>query len=241
MSLIAILLVGFLLGMKHATDADHMAAVATLATDNAGVGQTIRQGVAWGIGHTLTLMMFGGLVLALGKTVPPALAQALEAAVAVMLIALGLNVLRRLVRRNVHFHVHGHPGDARQTPHFHAHSHNDGQRIGNTPRSKHALEAHEHPHGVPLRALVIGMMHGMAGTSALILLSLDAVQSLATGLAYIAVFGIGSVVGMALLSLVIAVPLRLSAASRLTGLHQGVTAVVGVAGCACGVLMIFRM
>ena len=94
---------------------------------------------------------------------------------------------------------------------------------------------------MPLRALAVGMMHGMAGTAALILLSLDAVQSLATGFAYIVLFGIGSIAGMALLSVAIAIPLRLSAARSLVWLHNGITVAVGSFSCLLGALMVYRI
>jgi high-affinity nickel permease len=105
---ISILSIGFLVGMKHATEADHVAAVATLAAGRDSFAQTLKQGMAWGIGHTATLMLFGGFVLALGTSVPPQLADALELAVGVMLIALGADVLRRVRRGRIHFHAHDH-------------------------------------------------------------------------------------------------------------------------------------
>ena len=88
MTTLSILFVGALLGMKHATDADHLAAVATLATREATLAQAVRQGVAWGVGHTLTLMLFGGAVLVLGSAIPPGVERALETAVGIMLILL---------------------------------------------------------------------------------------------------------------------------------------------------------
>ena len=235
MSLLLILFVGFMLGMKHATEADHLAAVATLASGRNTLAQTVRQGVAWGVGHTVTLMLFGGVVLALGKAIPAAMEQALEMAVAVMLIGLGADVLRRLVRQKIHFHVHDHGPETR---HGHAHSH-----AGAAPVQKvnHRLQLHGHPHAFPLRALTVGMMHGMAGSAALILLSLEAVQSFATGLAYILLFGLGSIAGMALLSIAIAVPLRLSATAGLASLHNGITVAVGSFSCLLGALMVYRI
>ena len=99
MTLTTLLLFGFLLGMKHATDADHLAAVATVASGHQSLAQTVRQGLAWGAGHTLTLLMLGGVVLALGKSIPAGLENALELAVACMLIALGVeNVEQELVQ-----------------------------------------------------------------------------------------------------------------------------------------------
>lgn len=231
MSALSILLIGLLLGMQHATEADHLAAVATLATRQASLAQTLRLGLAWGVGHTLTLMLFAGAVLALGLVISPSLEQALETAVGLMLVGLGADVLRRLRRERIHFHVHHH---APATEHVHAHSHRGD--------AAHADSPHRHQHGWrwPLRALAVGMMHGLAGSAALVLLSLQAVPSVPLGLAYIALFGVGSIVGMALLSVVIALPLRLSAA-YLSRLHHGMTALVGVGSCALGVFMVVEI
>lgn len=228
---ISILILGFLLGMKHATEADHLAAVATLATRQHSLAQTMKQGIAWGLGHTITLIVFGGVVLALGKSIPEHMAQALELGVGIMLVVLGLDVLRRLIRNRVHFHVHAHESGAQ---HVHAHSH-FGEGL-------HRSSRHDHPHSqpFPLRALAVGMMHGMAGSAALILLSLEAVQSFSMGIVYILLFGCGSIVGMALLSVVIAIPLRLSA-SRLAWLHKGMTIAVGLLSCVLGASMVYQI
>ena len=228
---LSILFIGFLLGVKHATEADHLAAVATLATRQSSVGQTLVQGAAWGVGHTATLMLFGGIVLALGRAIPENLAQALEFAVGIMLIALGIDVLQRLARRKIHFHLHRH---ATGEKHVHAHSH--------PQEGPHEASAHEHPHAgkVPLRALAVGMMHGMAGSAALIVLSLGSVQTVAAGIAYVALFGAGSILGMALLSLAIAIPLRLSA-RRLAWMHGAMTSGIGVFSCALGAFVVYHI
>jgi hypothetical protein len=154
--------------------------------------------------------------------------RVLELAVGLMLIALGGDVLRRLARQRIHFHVHSHGTGVR---HFHAHSH-----------GAHRYSQHRHTHGQkpPLRALTMGMMHGMAGSAALILLSLGAVESVASGIIYIALFGVGSIVGMALLSVAIAIPLRLSAA-YLGWLHNDLAALVGVFSCVLGITMVYRI
>lgn len=230
-----ILITGFLLGMKHATEADHLAAVATLATRQNSLAQTLRQGIAWGVGHTLTLMLFGGIVLALGTSLPESAAQGLELAVGLMLIVLGADVLRRLVQRRIHFHVHSHENNIK---HVHAHSHAHDY-VG---ASVHRYSLHQHSHGekLPLRALAVGMMHGMAGTAALILLSLGAVQSISMGLLYIVLFGVGSIIGMALLSVAIAIPLRLSA-DYLGWLHNGMVALVGGFSCVLGILLVYQI
>jgi len=232
MTSFSVLLIGFLLGLQHATEADHVAAVATLATRQNSVAQTLKQGVAWGMGHTFTLMLFGGLVLALGTAIPQHLAQVLELGVGLMLVALGADVLRRLLRQRIHVHVHSHDGGV---THVHAHSHaGDGPHVASPHR-------HAHPEKPPLRAVVIGMMHGMAGSAALILLSVGAAtQSPAMGVLYIALFGIGSIAGMALLSIAIAVPLRLSA-GHFARLHKGMTALVGGFTCALGAFIVYHI
>jgi hypothetical protein len=233
MSVATILLLGFLLGTRHALEADHLAAVATLATRSRSVGRTVGLGVAWGMGHTLTLMLFGGAVLLLGLVVPEKAAKGLEFTVGVMLAILGANVLYRLWRDRIHFHWHRH-GEG--VAHLHAHGH-----AGQT--DPHQAAQHDHVHwrwrAFPLRALMVGMVHGMAGSAALILLSLEAVDSAAWGLGYIAIFGAGSILGMALLSVAIAVPLRLTSQylSRAYGLLTGA---VGLATLALGCSMIYR-
>jgi len=228
---LSILVVGLLLGMKHATEADHLAAVATLATRAGSLGQTLRQGVAWGVGHTLTLMAFGGVVLLLGQVISPDLEQALETAVGVMLVLLGADVLRRLVRDRIHFHVHRHRGD---TVHVHAHSHRG------EGRHEDSAHRHAHPRRWPVRALAVGMMHGLAGSAALVVLTLESIPSVGLGVGYIALFGIGSIAGMALLSAAIAVPLKLSS-GYLTRVHRTMTALVGLFSCALGVAMVVQI
>jgi high-affinity nickel permease len=231
MTALSVLVVGLLLGMKHATEADHLAAVATLATRQSSLAQTLRQGLAWGVGHTLTLLLFGGAVLLLDQAISPALEQVLETAVGMMLFILGADVLRRLARDRIHFHVHRHEP---HTAHVHAHSHRG--------EGAHAESAHRHTHAGrwPLRALVVGMMHGLAGSAALVLLTLRTVPSLGLGVGYIALFGVGSIAGMALLSVVIAVPLRLSSA-YLTRLHHAMAALVGVFSCVLGAFMVIEI
>jgi hypothetical protein len=230
MNEISALLIGFLLGLKHAVDADHLVAVATLATRQHSLRQSLRQGVAWGIGHTTTLLVVCGVVLALGTSIPPGVARVLELAVGVMLVVLGGDVLRRLLRHRIHVHVHTHGAGVR---HLHAHSHAiDGA---------HTNSRHEHPHasGPPLRALAVGMTHGLAGSAALVVLSVGAVHSWAAGVALIALFGLGSIVGMACLSAAIAVPLRLSAA-RLGRVFNGLTGLIGGTSCALGLVIVYR-
>ena len=222
-----ILGVGFLLGMQHALEADHIAAVSSIAARRSHVADIVRHGLTWGLGHTLTLFAFAGAAILLGRAIPETIARPIETAVGVMLIGLGAHVLWRLWRDRVHFHKHGH-GDG--TAHFHGHSH-----AGET--MPHVRAAHAHEHGFRWRTLLIGLMHGMAGSAALLVLTVSQASNPVVGLGYVALFGIGSIIGMGALSTVIAVPLAVSA-RWLTWANRGLQGAVGLATIAIGVTTI---
>jgi hypothetical protein len=228
--MISIFLFGVLMGVRHAFEADHLAAVASLATRTRGMRGGLLQGAAWGLGHTLTLLLVGGACLLVGQAVPERWASGLEALVGVMLLALGVDVLRRSRRQRVHVHLHRH-GDG--TRHWHAHRH-EAQVAHDPGRHEHA-----HPGRLPARALAVGLVHGLAGSAALFLLTLQAVPSVGLGLAYIALFGLGSILGMAALSAVIMVPLR-AASHLMTRIQSGLEALVGVATVAIGIKILFE-
>ena len=227
--MLAILGLGFVIGLQHAMEADHLAAVASIASRQSGARDMVRHGLTWGLGHSLTLFVLAGAAFLLGSAIPDALAQALEFAVGVMLVVLGGHLLWRLWRSNLHLHVHQHEGDA---PHLHVHSHTGDA-------APHARSVHGHGHyyqgvrsrthhqGFRWRTLLVGLMHGMAGSAALLLLAMTKVKDPARGLAYILVFGLGSMVGMAILSAVIAVPLTLSA-RFITWANRGLQVAIGV-------------
>jgi hypothetical protein len=208
---VSLLLLGLALGMRHALEPDHVAAVAALATRSHTVQHTVWQGVIWGIGHTVTLLFFGGVVLALHATVPQKLAAALEFLVGMMLIVLAFDVLRGAV----HVHAHSHACDS----------------------TAHVLQCWG---AFPLRALCVGMMHGMAGTAALIVMVVGGAPSLTFGLAQIIAFGLGSIVGMAGLSLAIAVPMRWSTGT-LAPFHRVLRYAVAVATLALGSTMLYEV
>ncbi|MFH1345349.1 MAG: urease accessory protein [Pseudomonadota bacterium] len=222
-----ILGLGFLLGMQHALEADHIAAVSSIVARRSRVGDIVRHGLTWGLGHTLTLFAFAGAALLLGHAIPAHVANPLETAVGVMLVGLGAHVLWRLWRDRVHFHRHGH-GDG--TVHIHAHSHAGETR-------PHARSGHAHEHGFRWRTLLVGLMHGMAGSAALLVLAVSQAASPAIGLGYVALFGVGSMIGMAVLSTAIAVPLAVSARS-LTWANRGLQGAVGALTIAVGVTTI---
>lgn len=221
MSLLSLLIVGFIFGVRHALEPDHLAAVASLATGK--LRDNVRQGAVWGLGHSLTLLLFGGAALLLGDLVPEYLPEALELVVGMMLVILGVDVLRRVISQRVHLHVHQHGA---QGSHVHVHAHREA-----------AGHEHEHWPTFPFRALFVGLMHGLAGSAALVLLALAKAPSATTGLLYILVFGVGSMIGMALLSFAISVPLRVSS-RKFAVLRRGLRLAVGLATIVLGLSIV---
>ncbi len=221
--LFSFLLLGLFVGLKHALEADHVSTVATLASRSASARQTVGVAAAWGVGHAAALTALGAALIALGATLPPAVAGAFEAAVGLILIALGIGVLRRVRRRRVHLHVHEHDGAA----HLHAHAHEESG-------------AHDHFHGAPLwrRSLLIGGVHGLAGSAAVTVLALPA-GSTARAFLYLLAFGAGSVLGMVALSAVVSLPLRLS--SRHSGwAWTGLQCSLGIVDLALGTWIVLQ-
>ncbi|HPE48198.1 MAG TPA: hypothetical protein PLR76_07370 [Hyphomonas sp.] len=196
----SVLLIGFLVGMGHALEADHLAAVGSMASGRTSPKRLAIMGAAWGLGHTITLFLLCSAVILLGFVLTDRLAATLEFGVGIMLIILGADVLRRMVKKKVHFHVHHH-GDGQR--HVHAHSH-EGAPV------PHEADPHEHRHArlFALRPLLVGLAHGAAGSAGLLALAVAASKSPMTSLLYVLVFGVGSMCGMATLTLSAAWPLR---------------------------------
>jgi len=218
------LALGFLIGMQHALEADHLAAVGTMAAGRQGGKRGLAlRGAVWGLGHTLTLFAICTAVILLGLTLTERMAAALEFGVGVMLVLLGFDVLRRLRAQRVHFHAHAHGG----RPHIHAHSH----RGATAPHGQDPHE-HRHPDGFPLRALVIGLVHGAAGSAGLLALAVAATREPWVAVGYVAVFGLGSILGMAALSFVAAWPLG-AVERQAKWLHGGLA--LGAAALAVGI------
>jgi len=193
---LSVLGLGFVLGLRHALDADHLAAVSTILSARPDLRRSGLIGCSWGVGHTAMLLAVGLAVLALRVTIPEGLARAFEFGVGLMLVVLGLSLARRVARERWHWHLHRHD----EATHAHLH--------------RHRLEAeHRHEHWLALstRPFLVGMVHGLAGSAALMLLVLSLARSLWEGLAYILLFGIGSILGMGLVGGLISLPLVLSA------------------------------
>lgn len=219
---------GLIFGLKHALDVDHLAAVSTIVSESKSLIRSSVIGALWGVGHTISLLAVGVLVILLHVQISARTALALEFCVALMLIALGASTLRKLARGGrIHLHEHEHDGHV----HFHPHVH-DG-----------APEPFAHTHhgfALNLRPLLVGMVHGLAGSAALMLLVLSTVPSPVLGLAYIAVFGIGSICGMLFMSALVALPARLTAA-RFNRAHFAVRTLAGVFSVGFGLFMAYEV
>ncbi|USG60850.1 sulfite exporter TauE/SafE family protein [Sneathiella marina] len=229
--MISILAIGFLIGLQHALEADHVAAVASMASRNQSMIRTIRRGALWGVGHTVALLAVGLIIILMDKAVPNTLAHWLEFAVGVMLVLLGADVIRRLIKERVHFHLHQHEDSE---VHIHAHSH---RGEGAHQQSSHH---HNHEQNFSTRVFAVGIMHGLAGSAALILLIAGTIESPIIGLLYIALFGFGSIVGMATLSFVIAIPLRYSA-HAMTWAYNGLQMTIGIATMGLGTYTMYSL
>ena len=217
------LMLGLLMGIRHALDADHLAAVMSLSTQSKSTHHTIRLGLVWGLGHTATLFLVGLAILVLDVFIPTNVSNWLEFLVGGMLVVLGLSVMHRMWKERIHFHAHDH-GDGVQ--HLHAHGHANDNKNTQEATTAHYKRPHIHMHQVSWKALVVGMVHGLAGSAPLILLTLQATSSVVWGLAYILIFGLGSMIGMGVLTLAISFPLRV-ASSRLTLLYNTLCIAIG--------------
>ncbi len=227
----SILFFGLLIGMQHALEADHVAAVSSIASRERSLRQIVRHGAFWGVGHAVTLAVLSGAAIGLGLNIGDRMSVWLELVVGIMLVGLGIHVVYRLYKERVHFHLHRH-GDSIE--HMHAHSH-----AGDTAAHDAKRHAHKHRVGVPFRTLVVGMMHGTAGSAALIVLAASTVRNAFEGMVYVFLFGVGSVLGMMLLSAIIAVPLSMSA-RYLTWANRGLQGGIGVFTIILGLVVMYR-
>lgn len=220
------LALGFIIGMGHALEADHLAAVGAMAVGKSSPKSLALRGAAWGLGHTLTLFAICTAAILFGLVLTDQAAAALEFAVGVMLVVLGFDVLRRLRKARVHFHVHDHDGGR---PHLHAHSH-----LGATEPHDRDPHDHTHRHAFPIKAVLVGLVHGAAGSAGLLALAVAASKDAWLAVGYVALFGIGSILGMAALSFVAAWPLGWAERGA-KWLHTGVHVCAAVAAIALGV------
>jgi len=211
-SLIVVLGLGFLLGLKHSTEADHLVAVTTIVSEQRSIWRSGIVGALWGVGHTASLLLAGALVIVLEMKVPETVAHLLEFSVALMIIFLGGRVLYFTLRHRQRVHVHTHAHDGIVHRHLHFHDPHDAHAVVEESGEKHRRQHHRG--GLPgLRPLIVGMIHGLAGSAVLTLLVLTEVVrhgSRARGMAYLLVFGVGSIGGMLLMSMLISLPIVLT-------------------------------
>jgi len=192
-----LLLLGLITGLRHSMEADHVAAVSTIvATGKSKLSHAPLLGLLWGVGHTATLFVAGLIVLLLAISIPEKISGTLEFGVGMMLVFLGATTLtgfntgkflRGMIHRGKHGHAHVHVHEDIGVVHSHDHDHH---------------QAHRHGH----KSLIVGMVHGMAGSGALMLVVLSTINSVPVGLAYIAIFGAGSIASMAAMSMLIGLP-----------------------------------
>jgi hypothetical protein len=202
---------GFVLGLRHALDADHLAAISTIVTERRSLLSSLLVGASWGFGHTLALLLAGVGVLLLRFHITDRMAQVFETCVGIMLVVLGANVLRTLVGR-ARSDTHGHTTVA---PSSHAHV------------------------WLVARPLLVGMVHGLAGSAPLLLLTLTVIASPLAALFYIAVFGVGSMIGMTITSLLVSVPARFTV-EHFGRTHLAVRGLTGLFSVGLGLFIVYE-
>lgn len=247
-ALLTVCALGFVLGMRHATDPDHVVAVTALVARHRRVRDAALIGAVWGLGHTLTILAVGGAILLFEWVIPPRVGLSMEFSVALMLVVLGLMNLWGVLRQ-----VRGVAG---APEHAHVHAHIHGDYVHTHPHS-HAPERHPHDPGATpleridrwlggiqayrfLRPLVVGVVHGLAGSAAVVLLVMATIGRSSWSILYLLVFGIGTVVGMMLVTAAIGVPFA-SAGMERTALRHGLRVAAGVLSLAFGLFLAWQV
>ncbi|HLJ85256.1 MAG TPA: high-affinity nickel-transport family protein [Candidatus Angelobacter sp.] len=250
-----IVALGLFLGMRHASDPDHVIAIATIVGREKKTGIASLIGALWGVGHTVTLLLVGGAIILFKVVIPPGLGLAMELAVAVMLILLGVlnltgamhwinSALSKVPQQ--HIHTHGDYIHSHQSAESQGHGHAESQtrlgwldrhlgRLGGGHLGAGRLGAYHF-----VRPIVIGVVHGLAGSAAAALLVLSTINDSRWALVYLLVFGVGTVLGMALITSVIAMPFAYTH-KRHARLSQYLTAASGLASLGFGVLLVYQI
>ncbi|MGX9134239.1 HoxN/HupN/NixA family nickel/cobalt transporter [Rummeliibacillus sp. JY-2-4R] len=225
-TIFSVLALGFVLGIKHAIEPDHVIAVSTIASQSKKLWQSSLAGVFWGIGHTATLFIVGIIIILMKGEIPDKWAMSLEFLVGVMLVYLGVKTI--ISFKNIHIHTHSHAQDEEdlnlleeeEEDHIHVHSHkNEG---------KHHHH-HHHKKTTYLGSTLIGLVHGLAGSGAMVLLTMSTVNSVGEAAIYIMIFGLGTVIGMLFFTTIIGIPFVLSKKStNISGTLGVITGAISV-------------
>jgi len=251
-SALLILAIGFFLGMRHATDPDHVVAVSTIVSRERSIPRAGWIGILWGVGHTLTILVVGAAIILFGVVIPPRLGLTLEFSVALMLILLGVLNLTGAMHWISHRFSPTHP--RHQGTHSHVHTH--GDYVHDHPHS-HTVQTEHHPSEVEppgwlsspfarlglfhsLRPLLIGIVHGLAGSAAVALLVLGTIRSPRWAVFYLLVFGVGTIVGMMLMTLAFAAPFAI-AGNRFAWINKGLVTATGVVSLIFGLVVAYQI
>src|SRR5215469_11886846 len=257
-NVLLILVIGFFLGMRHATDPDHVVAVSTIVSRERSIPRAGWVGILWGVGHTLTILVVGAGIILFGIVIPPRLGLTLEFSVALMLILLGLLNLTGAMHwlshrfspthpqhKGTHSHLHSHGDYAHVHPHSHGAATSDraaGEHPGAEIEPPHWLRAPFARLGIfhSLRPLLIGMVHGLAGSAAVTLLILGTIREARWAVFYLLVFGLGTIVGMMLMTLAFAVPMTF-AGKRFAWLNKGLVTATGLVSLIFGLVVAYQL
>jgi len=234
--LLSIITLGFFLGMRHATDADHVVAVTTIVSRERTIRSAALIGVLWGLGHTITIFLVGSLIILFGIVIPPRLGLTMELSVGLMLILLGILNLSGMMRwiaqtfgaGTPHTHTHG------EFVHTHAPQENSPS-LGWMDRAFGRLGLYQ-----LLRPLAVGIVHGLAGSAAIALLVLTTIRVPVWAMIYLLVFGLGTVAGMMLITAAIAVPFALSE-TRFARMNRVLATASGIISLVFGLLIVYEM
>jgi high-affinity nickel permease len=232
MSLLAILALGFFLGMRHATDSDHIVAMTTIVSREKSIRAASLVGALWGVGHTLTILLVGGAIVLFGIVFPPRVGLTMELSVAIMLVVLGaMNVAG--FRQDVKKLRGASKGDASDAGSAHDdhefHRHGPLATVGRVVGYRAAL-----------RSIVIGTVHGLAGSAAVALLVLTTIRDSRWALLYLFLFGIGTIAGMMLITSALAVPL-VHTARRFPNWKRHIGWVTGLLSVGFGLLLVYQI
>ncbi|HDX9590408.1 TPA: sulfite exporter TauE/SafE family protein [Bacillus pseudomycoides] len=221
---LSILSLGFVLGIKHAIEPDHVIAVSTIASQSKKLFRSTLAGVFWGIGHTATLFIIGIILIFMKGEIPEKWAMSLEFLVGIMLVYLGLTTVFSL--KNIHVHQHEHDGEEHK--HIHSHIHSGTHEHG-----------HQHKNGSYLKSMLIGLVHGLAGSGAMVLLTMSTVKSVWEAAIYILIFGVGTVIGMLFFTTIIGIPFVFSA--KKISLNKTLTQITGSISIMFGVYYMYNI